>query len=43
MNIAIIRRNGLGDLLCTVPLVHYLKETFPDASQTLFVDARNAL
>jgi len=41
-NIAIVRRNGLGDLLCTVPLIYYLREHFPEDKITLFVDARNA-
>jgi ADP-heptose:LPS heptosyltransferase len=42
MNIAIIRRNGLGDLLCAYPLVLYLQKEFKTASITLFVDPRNA-
>jgi ADP-heptose:LPS heptosyltransferase len=42
MNIAILRRNGLGDLLCAVPLVLYLQHNIPEAAITLFVDQRNA-
>jgi ADP-heptose:LPS heptosyltransferase len=42
MNIAILRRNGLGDLLCAFPLILYLKKTFPECSITLFIDQRNA-
>lgn len=41
-NIAIVRRNGLGDLLCAFPLVLYLKKYKPSARITLFVDKRNA-
>lgn len=41
-NIAVIRRNGLGDLLCTVPLLQYIHLSIPHASTTLFVDKRNA-
>lgn len=40
--IAIVRRNGLGDLLCAFPLVLYFKEKFPKDQITLFVDERNA-
>lgn len=40
--IAIIRRNGLGDLLCAYPLVLYLREKNPSAAITLFVDETNA-
>jgi ADP-heptose:LPS heptosyltransferase len=42
MNIAIIRRNGLGDLLCAFPMILFLKKKFPGSSLTLFVDQRNA-
>lgn len=40
--VAILRRNGLGDLLCAFPLVLYLRKNFPHTSLTLFVDRRNA-
>lgn len=40
--IAIIRRNGLGDLLCAYPLYCHLKTIYPQAEITLFVDERNA-
>lgn len=40
--IAIVRRNGLGDLLCTFPLIRHLKEKDPSVKITLFVDERNA-
>ncbi len=42
MKIAIVRRNGLGDLLCAVPLALYLKELYPSGELTLFVDVRAA-
>lgn len=42
MDIAVIRRNGLGDLLCAYPLILYLQKKFQDASITLFIDQRNA-
>lgn len=41
MEIAIVRRNGLGDLLCAYPLILYLQKK-RCASVTLFVDQRNA-
>ncbi len=41
-NIAIVRRNGLGDLLCALPLVLYFRKHFPEDKITLFVDAKNA-
>ena len=41
MEIAIVRRNGLGDLLCAYPLILYLQKK-RGASVTLFVDPRNA-
>lgn len=40
--IAIVRRNGLGDLLCAIPLYRYLQKKYPKAQITLFVDERNA-
>ena len=40
--IAIIRRNGLGDLLCAFPLIRYFQMGDPEARITLFVDSRNA-
>lgn len=39
--IAVLRRNGYGDLICTAPLVACLKERYPGAEITLFVDERN--
>lgn len=40
--IAIVRRNGLGDLLCAMPLFHFLQKKYPEAQITFFVDAKNA-
>lgn len=40
--IGIVRRNGLGDLLCVMPLVNLCKERFPGCHVTLFVDGRGA-
>lgn len=42
MDLAIIRRNGLGDLLCTVPLIKLCKEKFKSCHLTLLVDERAA-
>lgn len=41
-NIAIVRRNGFGDVLCTIPLVHLCKKLYPEAKVHLFVDAMSA-
>ncbi|HEX2579179.1 MAG TPA: glycosyltransferase family 9 protein [Rhabdochlamydiaceae bacterium] len=40
--IGIVRRNGLGDLLCVMPLVRLCKQRFPGCQVTLFVDERGA-
>lgn len=40
--IAIIRRNGYGDLLCATPAITLLKKQYPKAEITLFVDQRNS-
>jgi ADP-heptose:LPS heptosyltransferase len=40
--IGIVRRNGLGDLLCVLPLVNLCKQRFPGCQVTLFVDGRGA-
>lgn len=42
MKIAIVRRNGLGDLMAVMPLVALCKERYPGCHITLFVDHRNA-
>lgn len=41
-HIAIIRRNGLGDLLCSMPLVAYCRQSAPNAKISLIVSPRNA-
>ena len=41
-NIAIIRRNGFGDVLCTMPLVHLCRSLAPQAKIHLFVDEMTA-
>lgn len=40
-NVAIVRRNGLGDLLCSYPLILYLRERYPKAKLTLFLSPTN--
>lgn len=40
--IAVIRRNGYGDLLCAVPAITALKQLCPQAEISLFADARNS-
>jgi len=42
MRIGIVRRNGLGDLLCVMPLILLCKERYPGCHITLFVDERGA-
>jgi ADP-heptose:LPS heptosyltransferase len=39
-NIAVIRRNGFGDVLCTIPLVLYCKERWPEAKVSLFLEEK---
>lgn len=40
MHIGVIRRNGFGDVLCTIPLILYCKERWPEATVTLFVEEK---
>lgn len=42
MRIAVVRRNGLGDLITVMPLLALCKERYPGCHITLFVDQRNA-
>ncbi|WP_117003045.1 MULTISPECIES: glycosyltransferase family 9 protein [Cysteiniphilum] len=42
LRIAIIRRNGFGDLVVAIPLINYLFHTYPDCEITLFTDERNS-
>ncbi|CEE94140.1 conserved hypothetical protein [Xenorhabdus nematophila str. Anatoliense] len=41
MKIAILRRNGLGDLICTQPLIKFLQEKYPNAEISLFISPDN--
>ncbi|MDX7993125.1 glycosyltransferase family 9 protein [Xenorhabdus littoralis] len=41
MKIAILRRNGLGDLICTQPLIKFLQEKYPNAEISLFINPDN--
>ncbi|KOY63015.1 hypothetical protein AM629_05520 [Photorhabdus heterorhabditis] len=41
MKIAILRRNGLGDLICTQPLINYLKLKHPSSEIHLFIEFNN--
>ncbi|KMJ43692.1 hypothetical protein AB204_18180, partial [Xenorhabdus khoisanae] len=41
MKIAILRRNGLGDLICTQPLIKFLQKKHPNSEISLFIDAEN--
>lgn len=38
--IGIIRRNGLGDVLCVMPLVSFCRQKYPEAHITLIMDER---
>lgn len=40
--IGIIRRNGLGDVLCSLPLAMRCKEMMPQAKVILFIEKKNA-
>lgn len=40
MKIAILRRGGVGDVICTAPLLYALLEKYPDAEITLFLEER---
>ncbi|WP_340607838.1 glycosyltransferase family 9 protein [Xenorhabdus bharatensis] len=41
MKIAILRRNGLGDLICTQPLIKFLQKKYPNAEISLFIEQGN--
>ncbi|CDG20930.1 conserved protein of unknown function [Xenorhabdus poinarii G6] len=38
MKIAILRRNGLGDLILTQPLVKFIQKKYPNAKISLFIE-----
>ncbi|CAM3889273.1 glycosyltransferase family 9 protein [Xenorhabdus thuongxuanensis] len=42
MKIAILRRNGFGDLICTQPLIKFLQKRYPNSEISLFIDSGNA-
>ncbi|HEX2583263.1 MAG TPA: glycosyltransferase family 9 protein [Chlamydiales bacterium] len=39
--IAVIRRNGFGDTLCTIPLILYCKQKWPEAKISLFLEEKS--
>lgn len=41
-NILIIRRDNIGDLICTTPLISNLRKSLPDAHIDVFVNSYNA-
>jgi heptosyltransferase III len=41
MKFVVIRRDNIGDLVCTTPLIHALREKFPDASIYALVNSYN--
>ena len=41
-NILIIRRDNIGDLVCTTPLISTLRKSFPDANIDVLVNSYNA-
>ena len=42
LQILIIRRDNIGDLLCTTPLIHGLRKRYPDASIAVLASSYNA-
>jgi ADP-heptose:LPS heptosyltransferase len=40
MKIAVLRRGGVGDVICTAPLLYALFKKYPDAEITLFLEER---
>ncbi|MDE9538009.1 glycosyltransferase family 9 protein [Xenorhabdus bovienii] len=41
MKIAILRRNGLGDFICTIPLIKFLQRKHPNSKISVFIDNGN--
>lgn len=41
-NIAIVQLNHIGDMVCTLPLVKYVRQNAPTAKITVFLGAKNA-
>ena len=42
MKILVIRRDNIGDLVCTTPLIHALRQHYPSATITALVNSYNA-
>lgn len=42
MNILVIRRDNIGDLICTTPLIRALRQQYPDAHIAVLVNSYNA-
>ncbi|BCL76903.1 glycosyl transferase family 9 [Jeongeupia sp. HS-3] len=42
MKVLLIRRDNIGDLICTTPLLIALRERYPDAQLDLYVNSYNA-
>lgn len=42
MKILVIRRDNIGDLVCTTPLIHALRQHYPTATITALVNSYNA-
>lgn len=42
LRILVIRRDNIGDLICTTPLLHALRCHFPEAKLSVFVSSYNA-
>lgn len=43
MKILIIRRDNIGDLICTTPLFEAIRQHYPDAYLAALVNSYNAL
>lgn len=41
INIAVIRRNGYGDLISVIPVINYLKSIYKNCNMYVFVSERN--
>jgi len=41
-NILLIRRNNIGDMICTIPVFKTIRKEFPDAHITVLADSTNA-
>jgi ADP-heptose:LPS heptosyltransferase len=41
-NILVVRRNGIGDMICALPVIRALKKAHPQARLTVLADSANA-